>query len=94
MTSVHVGAVVRDRPDVGGAHVATGPGDPRFLASAQALVEEAVDGVAALARADPQDPRPVQVVDEGGELPALAVGDLVDPELWSGRGSCARRAPA
>ena len=76
----HIRTVVRDRPDVGGAHVATDPGDSRFLPPAQPVVEEAVDRVSALALADPQDPRPVQVVDEGGELAALAVGDLVDPE--------------
>ena len=75
-----IGAVVRDRPDIGGAHVATGPGNARFLPRAQTVVEEAIDGVATLARADPQDTRAVQVVDEGGELAALAVGDLVDPE--------------
>ncbi len=75
-----IGAVVRDRLDVGAAHVATGPDNARFLPPAQTLVEEAIDGVAALAWADPQDPRAVEVVDEGGELAALAVGDLVDPE--------------
>ena len=68
----HIRTVVRDRPDVGGAHVATGPGDSRFLPPAQPVVEEAVDGVAALALADPQDPRAVQVVDEGGEFPGLS----------------------
>ena len=45
----HLGAVVRDRPDIGGAHVATGPGDTRFLSPAQPVVEEAIDGVTALA---------------------------------------------
>ena len=76
----HIRAVVGDRPDVGGTHVATGSGDPGFLPPAQPVVEEAVDGVAALAGADPEDPRAVQVVDEGGEFTALAVGDLIDPE--------------
>ncbi len=51
-----------------------------FCPPAQTLVEEAIDGVAALARADPQDLRAVQVIDEGGELATLAEGDLVDPE--------------
>ena len=45
--------------------------------------------VSTLARADPQDTRAVQVVDEGGELAALAVGDLVAPRVIS-----ARDAPA
>ena len=85
----HVRTVVSDRPDVGGAYVATGPGEPRFLPPAQPVVEEAIDGVAALPLAHPQDLRPVQVVDEGGELPALAVGDLVDPE----RGQAADGVP-
>ena len=39
--------------------------------------------------ADPHDPRPVQVVDEGGELAALAERDLVDPE----RGQAADGVP-
>ena len=48
---------------------------PRLI---QALKKRSM--VSALALAHPHDLRPVQVVDEGGELPALAVGDLVDPE--------------
>jgi len=75
-----IGAVMCDRAGVGGAHVATGPGDARCLPRAQTLGEEAINGVAPLARADPQDPRAVQVIDERGELSTLAKGDFVDPE--------------
>ncbi len=69
--------VMFDGLGIGQAHVATGPLDPRLLPLTQALVEEPVNRLAALALADPQDARAVQIIDDGGEFTALAVGDLV-----------------
>ena len=75
-----VGTVMLDRLGVGAAHIATGPQNARFLPLAQALIEEPVNALSALALADPQDPGAVQIIDQGGELAALAEGDLVDAQ--------------
>ena len=75
-----VGTVMLDRLGVGAAHIATGPQNARFLPLAQALIEEPVNALSALALSDPQDPGAVQIIDQGGELAALAEGDLVDAQ--------------
>jgi len=75
-----IGAVMLDRPGIGAAHVATGPQDASLLPLAQTFVEEAVNCLAALTQAHPQDTRTIQVVNKSGKLAALAEGDLVGTE--------------
>ena len=50
-----VRAVLLDGPDVGLAHVATGPCDLPFLIVTELLGEEFVDGFTALSRTNPKD---------------------------------------
>ena len=55
-------------------------GSSWYAPFAQTFVEEAINGLAALSPAYPQDMRAIQVIDEGGKLAALQEGDLVDAE--------------
>lgn len=75
-----IGTVVLDRLGVGATHVATGPQNARFLPLAQAFVEEAINGLAALSPAYPKDMRTIKVINEGGKLATLAEGDLINAE--------------
>ncbi len=72
-----IGTVILDCLGIGQTHVTTGPLDTFLLPLAQPLVEEPVNGLAALAQAYPQDTRAVQIIDDGGELTALTERDLV-----------------
>src|SRR3990172_4682863 len=75
-----IGAVMLDRLGIGAAHIATGPLDPLPLGIAEVLVKEQVDSGAAFALTNPDDLRPVQIIDDGGELAALQVGNLIDAQ--------------
>src|SRR3990172_9414745 len=75
-----IGAVVADGAQVSFAHVAAGPADVTLLIGSEGLGEEAIDGVAALTFTDPDDARPVQIIDEGGVLMTFGIGDLIDAE--------------
>jgi len=75
-----IGAMMLDRLGIGATHVTTGPQDACFLPIAQGFVEEVIDGLAALSPAYPQNPRAIQVIDNGGKLSALQERDLVDTE--------------
>jgi len=89
-----IGTVMLDCPSIGTAHIATGPPDACFLPLAQAFVEEAIDGLAALSRADPQDTSAIQVIDEGGELAALLKEISSTPRVVTPRILCPSRTRA
>jgi len=46
----------------------------------KAVLKEEIDRIPALASFDPNDARSLQIVDDGGVLVALAIGDLVHPD--------------
>ena len=67
-----------DATDISLTHIATGPLDACFLPLAQEIIEEQINGLTAFTLADPQDTSAIQIVDDGGEFAALAIGDLID----------------
>ena len=73
-------AVVFDGLDIGAAHIATGPTDAAALVFGEVLGEERVDGLAAFTGANPEDPGAVQIINDGGELAALGIGDFIDSD--------------
>lgn len=73
-----VRAVGLNGTDVGLTHVAAGGLDSGFLVVTHRLVEEPVDGLAALALADPDHAGALQVIDQRGVLVALVIRDLVN----------------
>ena len=96
MTSVTLGQWCVMRSDIGDTHVATATTGYHALLCPrlnQSLKKRSMVS-RPLPEPIPQDQRPVQVIDEDGELSTLAKGDIVDPERESGRGFCARGAPA
>lgn len=75
-----VRAMLLDGSDIGLAHVTAGPCNLPFLVVTELFGEEPVDGFAALSRADPDNPRPVKVIDHGGVLMPSRVGNLVNAD--------------
>ena len=64
--------------DIGLAHVATGPLNFALLVVSESLVEELINGFSALSAADPYDAGSIQIIDDGGILTALTVGDFIN----------------
>src|SRR5271170_167443 len=73
-----IGAMMLDGLGIGPAHIAAGPGDVQSLVFTEFGVEELVDGLTAFAEPHPHDNRAIEVIDNGRELAALTVGDLVN----------------
>jgi hypothetical protein len=76
----NVGAMLLDSSYVGLTHVTGSPENLLLLVLGEAALEEEVDRIPALAFFDPNDARSVQVIDDGGVLVALAIGDFVHPD--------------
>lgn len=86
-------AMSLDGLGVGATHVAAGPEDALLLPLAQVLVEEPVDGLAALSLPDPHDAGTVEVVDEGGVAMPPFYRRFRRPRGFSARARHARCAP-
>jgi len=75
-----IGAMLLDSSHVGFTHVTGSPENLLSLVLGEAVLEEEVDRFPALASLDPDDARSVQVIDNGGVLVPLAIGDLIHPD--------------
>jgi hypothetical protein len=75
-----VTAMLLNGPKIGFTHITGGPKNLVPLIGREAFLKEEVDRIPALTLADPNDARPIQVINDGGILAAFAIGDLIHAE--------------